>query len=83
MNEAAMYQLILEEGLEKGLEKGREEGRLEEARKLLRRLGERRLGPMSPEIRAGIEAITDVNRLDELIDRLEAVSSWAELMAEA
>jgi predicted transposase YdaD len=76
MKESAMYQLILEEGLVKG----REEGRIEEARKLLRRLGERRLGPMTPEIRVRIEAISDVDRLDELIDRVLEVSSWEELL---
>jgi predicted transposase YdaD len=75
MKESAMYELILEEGLEKG--------KIEEARQVVRRLGERRLGPMSPAIQARIEAISDLGRLHSLQDRVLEVSSWDELMAEA
>jgi predicted transposase YdaD len=75
MKESAMYQLILEEG--------RVEGELQEARRMLYRLGERRIGPLSAEIRAKVERISDLDRLHGLQDRVLEVSNWEELMAGA
>jgi uncharacterized protein DUF4351 len=58
-----------------------EEGRMEEAKAILLRLGERRFGPPSAEARAAIEALTDLERLEALTDRLLDVESWDELLA--
>lgn len=84
MKESAMYQLILEEGRVEGRvegwEMGREEGKLQGEREVLRRLGEKKLGPMSLEIRARFERISDPDRLQELVDRLLEVTSWEELL---
>lgn len=84
MRESATYQMIRDEGRVEGRIEGREEGRAEgelrEARRMLDRLGAKRIGPMSAEIRARIESINDLDRLEELADRLMAVSSWEELL---
>ena len=89
--DSSFYHSILDEGREEGREKGREEGRKEGekrgqiagAQKLLFYLGRSRLGPISKNARAAIEAIGDFMRLERLGERLLDVSSWAELSSEA
>jgi predicted transposase YdaD len=68
MKESSTYQAILDEG------------RAEEARKVLLLLGNDKLGPPDTETRAALEAITDVNRLERLLQRLLQVSGWRELL---
>jgi hypothetical protein len=69
MKESTTYQAI------------KAEGRLEEVRRLLFRVGEERFvtGP-TPEQQAVIEAITDADRLEELVIRTLHVGTWAELL---
>jgi hypothetical protein len=62
------------------VETGREGGRADEARRLVIRLGERRLGPIPVPTRAALQAIFDVERLESLIDRVFEVRSWDELL---
>jgi predicted transposase YdaD len=76
MKESVTYQAILKEGREEG----REEGRVEEARALLLRLGNKRFGPPSEPARATLEAISAVDRLELLSERLLDVESWEELL---
>ena len=73
MRESVTYQAILEEG--------REEGRVEELHRTLLRLGRRRFGEPDETVRNQIEAIRDIERLEDLSERLVIVSSWDELMA--
>ena len=73
MKESSFYQGILEEG--------RVEGALLEAAKLLLRSGRARFGLPNKETVAAIEAIRDLNRLEQLHERLLAVSTWQELLA--
>jgi predicted transposase YdaD len=72
MRESVTYQAILEEG--------REEGRVEELHRTILRLGRERFGEADQTIRQNIEAITDIDALEELSLRLLKVSSWAELL---
>jgi len=69
MRESVTYQAILREG------------RAEEARALLLRLGTKRFGPPSETARAAVEAITEIERLEGLNERLLDVESWEELLA--
>ena len=73
MRESVTYQAILEEG--------REEGHVESLHRMILRLGRRRFGEADVAIRQQIEAIRDIDRLEDLSERLVIVSSWDELMA--
>ncbi len=70
MKESVTYQAILEEG------------RAAEARAILLRIGGKRFGPPSAQTRAALDAITTVERLELLTERLLDVESWDELLAE-
>lgn len=74
MKESSFYQLILDEG--------RAEGETREAIKLLKKLGTRRFGPPDPSVVVAIEASTDLERIEVLLERLLEVSSWEELLAQ-
>jgi predicted transposase YdaD len=80
MKESVTYQAILEEGEAKGKAEGRLEGKAEEARRILLLLGQRRFGEPSPEETAALEALTEVDKLEELTVRLLHVASWRELL---
>jgi predicted transposase YdaD len=77
MRESVTFQAILKEGREQGLESGK----LEEAIKLLMKLGLKRFGTAEPSVSTTIDQITDLNRIEDLIDRLHEVNSWKELLA--
>jgi hypothetical protein len=57
-----------------------EEGQVKEALRLLFRLGRKRLGEPTDPQRTALESITDLDRLEELHDRLAEVESWQELL---
>jgi predicted transposase YdaD len=65
MEESSTYQAVLSK----------------EARRILLRMGRKRFGPPDEATTAAIQAIEDVNRLEELSERLLDVSSWQELLA--
>ena len=73
MKESATYQAIIEEG--------RVEGRVEEARAILLRQGTKRFGPPTPQTQAALDAITAIDRLELLSERLLDVENWDELLA--
>jgi predicted transposase YdaD len=73
MKESVTYQAIVEEGIE--------EGRAREARAMLLRQGNKRFGPPSESVRTALEAISDIERLELLGERLLDVESWDELLA--
>ena len=58
-----------------------DKGRTEESAKILLRLGRIRFGPPPGQGKATLAGITNLNRLEELGDRLFEVSSWDELLA--
>jgi hypothetical protein len=61
--------------------KGREEGRTEEARALVLRLGSKRFGAPDAQSQMALEAVTTLEALERLADRLLEVESWPELLA--
>ena len=91
MRDSTTYQAILREGEAKGkaegkaegIAEGRAEGRAEEARGLVLRLGRKQFGPPLREFEAKIQAMTDVEKLEELSERVLDVSSWDELIDES
>ena len=85
MKESTTYQAIKEEGRLEGRQEGRlegrEEGRREEVRRLLLRLGKLQFGTSpTPEQETMIEAITETDRLEELLLRAGRVGTWIELL---
>jgi hypothetical protein len=97
MKESATYQAILQEGEQRGRvlgeqqgraigeQEGRaigeQQGRAEEARTVLIRLGSKRFGSPTAEVRSAIEAESDLARLEALLDSLLEAESWDELLA--
>ncbi len=74
MKESVTYQKILREG--------RAEGRAEEAKRILKRQGSKRFGQPDALIEAAIDAIADLERLEQLSDRVLEVTGWEELLAQ-
>jgi predicted transposase YdaD len=68
MKESVTYQAILEEGEAKG------------ARKILVLLGRDQFGEPSANVWAALDALADVNRIEELTVRMKRAASWQELL---
>ena len=68
MRESSTYQMILDEG------------RIEGVQRVLIRQGKKKLGDPDEAVRRALTAITDLDRLDRLIDRVLEVSTWDELL---
>jgi hypothetical protein len=77
MRDSTTYQYILEEGRQEGLAMGR----VEEAQRTLLRQGRIRFGAPDGATETALRAITDLERLEGLLDRLVTVSGWQELLA--
>jgi predicted transposase YdaD len=73
MRESSTYQAILREG--------RAEGELLAARRLLLRQGRKQFGPPDAGAQAALEAITDMDRLERMSERLLEVTTWPDLLA--
>jgi hypothetical protein len=72
MKDSSTYQLMVRRGQLAGV------------RHTVLRMGANKFGqPADAATRSQIESITDLERLDALIDRIPLVSSWSELLAEA
>ena len=69
MRESVTFQAILEEGHVEGLHR------------VILRQGRVRFGEADESVRQQIEAMRDIDRLEDLTERLLIVSSWDELMA--
>jgi hypothetical protein len=72
MKESVTYQAILNEGEAKG--------KADEARRILLLLGRDQLGEPTASALAATDALSDVNRLEQLTLRLKHVASWQELL---
>jgi predicted transposase YdaD len=82
MRESSTIQAFIEEGRRKGLEEGLEEGRAGEARRIILRQGRIRFGEAGDAVRSRLEAISDLEQLELLGDRLLIVSSWDQLLGQ-
>jgi len=69
MRESSGYQIILDEG------------RADGAHKIIRRLASKRLGSPDETVESTLRAIDDLERLDRIIDRLNDVADWQDLLA--
>jgi hypothetical protein len=77
LRESSFYQVLKKWEWEDAVR----EGEVIEARRVLIILGRIRFGRVDKATRAAIEAIDDLRRLERLCHRVQAVSSWAELLA--
>ena len=68
MNESDTYLAIIDEGREKQVKKD------------ILRLGKRRFGPADQTNESAIQAITDLDRLERLLDRILDASNWQDLL---
>jgi hypothetical protein len=88
IEESSVYQDIFAKGLVEGLAEGRVEGRaegflegrIEEARQAVLQLGRKKIGQPGESVRAVIATITDIDRLNSLLERILEVASWDELL---
>jgi len=64
-----------------GEAKGRAQGFVEEAREILLGLGRKKLGEPDEHVLARIAAISELDRLNILLDRILDAQSWRDLMA--
>ena len=78
MRESSTIQAFIEEGRRKGLE----EGEASEARRIILRQGRIRFGEAGDAVRSRLEAISDLEQLELLGDRLLIVSSWDQLLGQ-
>lgn len=69
------------EGKVEGKLEGKLEGRAEQMQKIIQRWGTKRLGVVDAGIVSQLNAISDIDRLERMWDRLESASSWADLLA--
>lgn len=76
MEESSTYQLIIE----RGVVRGRAEGRTAEVRTLLYRLGRKRFGEPSAEVRAAIDAEENVERLEAMTERVLDAANWDDVL---
>ena len=74
MRESSTYQAVLDEG--------RAEGRIEGAKQILLRLASARLGTPDRRTREAIDALTSMEQVEALTERLLVATSWDELLAE-
>jgi hypothetical protein len=68
MQESDTYLMILDEGKEK------------QAKKAVLLVGEERLGPPDPSIKAQLDHIAELDRLDRMIRRAVKATSWQEIL---
>lgn len=68
--------------INRGLAEGRTEGRLVQARAMLLRLGQRFIGPLTPQEQARVEAINEVELLEEYALRVPSSESWNQLLGD-
>lgn len=83
MRESTTYQAILREGKAEGKVEGKAEGKAEEAKNLLLRLGRKHLGSPPAEFEVKIQSMADVEKIEELAERVYDVANWNELFNES
>jgi Domain of unknown function (DUF4351) len=56
---------------------------IDEAKRILLRQGRKRFGRAKVDIKDRIEALSDLNRLEQLVDRVLDATSWDDLIGES
>ena len=69
--------------LDRGEEKGKAEGKLEGERAIILRLGRKRFGEPDAATLEKLESIQQIERLEEISDRLITATNWIEAIGEA
>ena len=82
MRTSKFYQGTLADGYATGQSEGLAEGPLWATRRLLLRQGERRLQAPPEAVRARLNAITRLDKLEGLYERLPGATSWEQLLAD-
>jgi predicted transposase YdaD len=81
MEESSTIRAFIEEGRQKGLQEGLEEGGAMEARRIIQLLGRIRFGDAGDAVGSRLDAISNLEKLEQLVERLFTVSSWDELLS--
>lgn len=68
MRESVTYMAIIDEGREI------------QARKMIQKLGTRKLGPPDEATITLLEGITDIDRLEQILERVFDATSWQDLL---
>jgi predicted transposase YdaD len=69
------------EGIAEGKAEGRVEGKAELAKKILIQFGRKWFGSASPDAEAAIFAISNLDQLERMVQRLDEASGWEDLLA--
>ena len=77
MEESSTIQAFIEEGRRKGLQ----EGKAREARRIILLLGRIRFGDVGDAVVSRLDAISNLEKLEQFVERLLIVSSWDELLS--
>jgi predicted transposase YdaD len=80
IEESTVYQGIFAEGEAKARSEGETLGELVGVRKAFLRMAVKRLGPPGEQISRELSSLNDIEQLNRLMDRLEDVSTWDELL---
>jgi hypothetical protein len=77
-----MIRTYADELLEEGEARGEAKGAVREAREVIVRVGKKRLGNVDPTVEAALNAISEIERLRRIQDRLfdATAISWADLL---
>jgi hypothetical protein len=81
MEESSTIRAFIEEGRRKGREEWLSEEEAGEARRIILRLGRIHFGKADDAVVSRLEAISDLEQLEQLVERLFIVSSWDELLS--
>ncbi|MGA2703150.1 MAG: hypothetical protein ABSH35_18890 [Isosphaeraceae bacterium] len=81
MEESSTIRAFIEEGRQKGMQEGLQEGSAREARKIILFLGPTRFGEAGDAVVSRLDAISNLEKLEDLVDRLFIVPSWDELLS--
>ena len=81
LEESHGYQAWVNFGHERGVKVGQVQGRTEEARRIIHKLGTDKFGTPSMLASDKLRAISDLEILEEMADRLLKVNSWDELLS--
>jgi len=79
IEESTTYREMVAKGETIGKTQGLAEGALKEAKRVLVILARNSLGEPDETTRSAIQATSEVNQVEQLIDMISEVSSWAEL----